>query len=133
MIERIVTARVYDFLKKPRPGGSSAVLCDRLWPRGVAKAALEGVPWKKEWAPSRELREAFHAGKVPFGTFQSRYRGELEEVRTTILRDLEALRLPDPEAPMVLELLSASSDLDHSHLPTLRDYVAELLSPRPTP
>ncbi len=131
MKEEVEMTRVYDFLKGVGQIGSIAILCDRLWPRGVSKAALEGVPWMKEWAPSRELREAFHAGTIPFGEFRDCYRIELGERRATIAGDLRALGLPDPQK--TLRLLSASRDIEHSHLPVLKDYLAELLPPRPTP
>ena len=38
--------RVYDYLEAPDP--ASAILLDRLWPRGIAKEKLAGVLWEKD-------------------------------------------------------------------------------------
>ena len=51
---RIEVHRVYD---DPRGARSDyRVLVDRLWPRGLAKAALRIDEWAKDLAPSTELR-----------------------------------------------------------------------------
>lgn len=53
------------------------VLVERLWPRGVAKAALRLDEWAKDVAPSPELRRWF--GHVParWPEFRRRYFEEL--------------------------------------------------------
>ncbi len=42
------------------------VLVDRLWPRGIKKAALVYDEWNKAITPSTELRKAFHSELIDF-------------------------------------------------------------------
>lgn len=50
---RVEVLRVYDL---PDGGVDIGVLVDRLWPRGVRKDALSLHSWRKDVAPSTELR-----------------------------------------------------------------------------
>ncbi len=138
MIPAIATERIYDALRTPRPENEVAVLCDRLWPRGVRKEDLDGVLWMKEWAPSAPLRQDFHAGRISPAIFRERYRDELEARKDDLLADLRRLGVTPakgiPSHPIkTLRLLTASREIDSSHVPVLRDYLEERLSPRPTP
>src|SRR5660397_69875 len=54
------------------------ILVDRLWPRGVSKAAARIDEWRKDLAPSNILREWFEHDPSKWEEFQSRYRNELE-------------------------------------------------------
>ena len=54
------------------------VLVDRLWPRGISKQALAGVPWLKEVAPSTELRKWFNHEPAKWTEFLCRYFTELD-------------------------------------------------------
>ena len=54
------------------------ILVDRLWPRGVRKAAARIDEWRKDLAPSNILREWFEHDPSKWEEFQSRYRNELE-------------------------------------------------------
>lgn len=67
-------ARVHD----PRTARDGyRVLVDRLWPRGISKAAADLDEWCREVAPSAPLRQWY--GHVPdrFPEFRQRYRTEL--------------------------------------------------------
>ena len=66
--------RVHD---APGSNEGRRVLVDRLWPRGVAKAALEGVPWVKSVAPSDGLRRWFDHDPAKWAEFKRRYFAEL--------------------------------------------------------
>ena len=67
--------RIYDYVHAPH---KSAVLLDRLWPRGISKAALQGVAWEKDATPSTELRHWFHEDpEGRFDEFCQRFRQEL--------------------------------------------------------
>ncbi len=80
--------RVYE---KPGPGDGCRILVDRLWPRGVSKAAAKLDLWLKEVAPSDSLRQWFAHDPAKWEEFQKRYAAELEGkaglLRT--IRDLE--------------------------------------------
>lgn len=112
----IHTARVYD---PPDPQGGARLLADRLWPRGVAKAALPLDGWAKAAAPSDALRRWFHAdpeGRWP--EFQNRYRAELAANPEAVAECLAWCR----KGPVTL--LTAARDPARSHAHVLAEYLA---------
>ncbi|WP_405789090.1 DUF488 family protein [Streptomyces sp. NBC_00029] len=109
--------RVYD---APDPAADGVrVLVDRLWPRGLAKAAAGVDEWPKAVTPSSELRKWFHAGGSA-REFRERYEAELAEPEAVA----ELARLRSLAAAGPLTLLSAVKDPASSHAAVL----AELLS-----
>ncbi|GHE40427.1 DUF488 family protein [Streptomyces vinaceus] len=109
--------RVYD---PPEPGADGVrVLVDRLWPRGLAKAAAAVDEWPKAVTPSGELRTWFHAGGSQ-EEFRQRYEAELAEPAAAA--ELDRLRGLAGAGP--LTLLTAVKDPASSHAAVL----AELLS-----
>jgi uncharacterized protein YeaO (DUF488 family) len=70
----IEIVRVYD---DPRPGRRVRVLVDRLWPRGVAKAAAPWDEWCRDVAPSAALRSWYGHDPAHFDEFRRRYLHEL--------------------------------------------------------
>ncbi|WAL40074.1 DUF488 family protein [Brevibacterium sp. BRM-1] len=115
----IGTARVYGY--EPAEG-DCAVLVDRLWPRGVAKAALPGVAWDKDVAPSEELRRRFHHEGMAWGDFRRTYEHELagtQAPRALLERARESGR---PR----LVLLFGAKDTEHNNARVLADYLGKL-------
>jgi uncharacterized protein YeaO (DUF488 family) len=53
------------------------VLVDRLWPRGLSKAALHLDDWLAQVAPSTSLRREFGHDPAAFDSFRTGYRAEL--------------------------------------------------------
>lgn len=100
--------RVYDDPGRRR--GEHRVLVDRLWPRGLAKEAVDHDEWAKDVAPSAELRRWY--GHVPerFAEFSRRYRRELAQPPAA---DAVA-RLRAVAARQRLVLLTATKDVDRS-------------------
>ncbi|CAL9582478.1 hypothetical protein SUDANB121_05089 [Nocardiopsis dassonvillei] len=113
--------RVYDEVRGDPPPGA-LFLVDRLWPRGVRKSALEGVPWIKEAAPGTELRSWFGHDPQRFEEFARRYRAELAGRRQALEPILEAAR----RGPVTL--LYSARDEEHNQAVVLRDHLLELLS-----
>jgi uncharacterized protein YeaO (DUF488 family) len=72
----ISVKRVYD---PPSATDGVRVLIDRLWPRGLSKAAARVDMWPRDLSPSTALRQWYghEAGKWP--EFKRRYRAELAE------------------------------------------------------
>jgi len=66
--------RVYE---APSASDGTRVLVDRLWPRGLSKAAARLDLWMKEVAPSPALRKWFGHDPARFTEFKRRYRAEL--------------------------------------------------------
>jgi len=101
-----------------RRPGEHRVLVDRLWPRGVRKAALDFDEWAKDAAPSAELRRWY--GHVPerFSEFARRYKAELDcEPGAPIVERLRELARGHGR----LVLLTATRDVQHSGAAVLRD------------
>jgi uncharacterized protein YeaO (DUF488 family) len=70
------------------------VLVERLWPRGVSKAAAHLDAWEKGIAPSDSLRRWYGHDPEKWDEFQTRYEGELRapEVRELVERLTERAR-----------------------------------------
>ena len=68
--------RIYEPAVK---GDGYRILVDRLWPRGVSKAAARIDLWMRDIAPSTVLRRWFNHDPVKWKEFCERYRIELRE------------------------------------------------------
>jgi uncharacterized protein YeaO (DUF488 family) len=109
--------RVYD---PPDPADGHRVLVDRLWPRGVAKGAVQD--WDKAVAPSTGLRQWYGHDVGKFAEFRERY--------------LEELRAPEPAAALAhlrglarsgpLTLLTATRDVEHSQATVLAEQLRRM-------
>src|SRR5690625_479812 len=108
--------RVYDEVRarkhpvqEPQPPPGERFLVDRMWPRGVSKALMEGVTWLKEAAPSAELRTWFGHDPGRFAEFSERYRTELESRPEALAPVLSAAR----RGPVTL--LYAAKDSEYNN------------------
>lgn len=72
----VTTGRVYD----PRGGSAGLrVLVDRIWPRGLTKAAAGLDEWIKAAAPTTQLRKGYGHAPDRFAEFRQRYLAELTD------------------------------------------------------
>lgn len=71
----IAIKRVYD---EASASDGQRILIDRLWPRGIAKAALRHDAWMKDLAPSNALRNWYQHDPKKFREFRRRYLAELK-------------------------------------------------------
>lgn len=111
-MERVRIRRVYDLVD---PDDGARVLVDRLWPRGVKKSALVLDAWERSVAPSPYLRRWFAHDPSRWRDFSRRYQAELDA-------DSEAFgRLLGYARRGCLTLLTATRDVEHSHVAVLRD------------
>lgn len=106
--------RVYD---EPNASDGRRVLVDRLWPRGLAKAAAHIDEWLKAIAPSDELRRWYGHDPAKFDEFHRRYSEELKEPE----RAEAFLHLRELAASGTVTLLTATKDLDLSQAADLAD------------
>lgn len=106
-------ARVYD---EPANGGEF-VLVDRLWPRGLRKDDPRIDRWVKDVAPSTELRKWYAHEPARQAEFTERYRAELADGEAAeALANLRTLTKSGK-----VTLVTATKDLDLSHLPVLQE------------
>jgi uncharacterized protein YeaO (DUF488 family) len=103
------------------------VLVERLWPRGIRKEALALDDWRKEVAPSGELRKWFSHDPERWSEFKLRYRRELKEPEAS--RQLRALA--DLAAARTLTLVFSSHDAEHNNAVVLKGEI-ERLARRPS-
>ncbi|MHB1012281.1 MAG: DUF488 domain-containing protein [Desulfobacteria bacterium] len=111
------------------PDGSDGVriLVDRLWPRGVSKAAARIDEWRKDLAPSTVLRKWFEHDPSKWEEFQSRYRNELESEGKT-----EELRIMGEKARKgTITLVYAARDEARNNAVAIKKLI-EKLSGHPT-
>lgn len=71
---RFVIKRVYD---SANSADGFRVLVDRLWPRGLTKEAATLDEWRKDLAPSPQLRTWFAHDPEKFVSFGKKYLAEL--------------------------------------------------------
>jgi uncharacterized protein YeaO (DUF488 family) len=71
--------RVRRAYEDPAQDDGNRVLVDRIWPRGLTKARAALDEWRKEIAPSTELRKWYGHDPERFDEFGRRYRAELTE------------------------------------------------------
>ncbi len=106
--------RVYD---PPSRDDGMRVLVDRLWPRGISKAAARVDAWMKDVAPSTALRTWFGHDPARWTEFRRRY---LRELAATDARE-ELLALADDQP---VTLLFAAKDPARNNAVVLRDWLA---------
>ena len=106
-VAEVRVRRVYD---EPEDDDGVRVLVDRIWPRGMTKARAALDEWRKDVAPSTELRKWYSHDPAKFEKFTQRYSAELEQAERA--RALQHLR--DLAADRRLTLLTASKDVDIS-------------------
>lgn len=100
--------RVYD---PPASDEGLRVFVDRLWPRGLAKDALQYDLWAKELAPSPDLRKWFGHAPQRWAGFQEKYAQELalpavKERMASIAKEAGQRKIT---------LLYAARDTEHNH------------------
>jgi uncharacterized protein YeaO (DUF488 family) len=94
------------------------VLVDRLWPRGLTKAHADLDEWRKELAPTTQLRRWYAHDPERFVEFSRRYRAELSSsVQAEALADLSDLIA----SGQAVTLLTAARDPALSEAAVLAD------------
>lgn len=111
-MRKIQVKRIYE---TPSEDDGYRVLVDRLWPRGVSKAAAKLDEWNKEITPSPALRKWFNHQKERFEDFSALYREELLEKDDA----LNAVRRISENETVTL--LYAAKDPQINHAVVLRD------------
>lgn len=106
------------------PDGSDGVrfLVDRLWPRGVSKAAARIDEWRKDLAPSNVLREWFGHDPPKWKEFQSRYRIELESAGKVA----ELRSLGERARKETVTLVYAARDETHNNAVAIKEMIDKL-------
>ena len=92
------------------PSDGWRVYIDRLWPRGLSHETFHYDLWDKDFAPSTDLREWFHADPDDrWDEFSKRYAAELAASPAFRAFKQQATQHP------VITLLYSSHDQDHNN------------------
>jgi uncharacterized protein YeaO (DUF488 family) len=94
------------------------ILVDRLWPRGVSKAAARIDIWLKDIAPSTSLRTWFGHDPARWDEFRRRYFGELDKCDDAVA-ELRALI-----AGRTVTFVYAAKDSKHTHALALKQFLS---------
>jgi uncharacterized protein YeaO (DUF488 family) len=108
--------------ESPAKDDGPRILVERLWPRGVKKESLRLDDWRKDAAPSTELRKWFSHDPTKWPEFQRRYRTELDKHPETWQPILEMAKKG------VVTLLFSSHDAEHNNVVALKSYLEMKLS-----
>ncbi len=103
----------------PEADDGRRILVDKFWPRGVSKQEAALDAWRKEVAPSDELREWFDHDPDRWQQFRDRYHRELAEHPEAWRPIAEAAR------EETVTLVYAASDRDHNNAVALRAFLEE--------
>ncbi len=104
------------------PPDAVRVLVDRLWPRGVAKVSAPWALWAQGVSPTTELRRWYGHAAERYEEFRGRYWAELEASLPNA--DMDKVMALWREQPVML--LTASRELDQSHVPVVREFLLRL-------
>ena len=113
----IQVRRVYDAGEPDSAGWR--VLVDRLWPRGLRKAAAALDEWLTDAAPSTELRRWYGHDTSRFEEFARRYLDELSQPPASVA----VSHLADLADRQPIILLTATRDVEHSGARVLREHL----------
>ncbi len=97
-------------------------LVERLWPRGIQKAALAIDAWMKDIAPSTELRQWFHADPARWPAFRERYLAELAANSAAAKPILQAAHNG------VVTLVYAAHNPEHNSAVVLKEFLERHLA-----
>ena len=106
------------------PDDGVCFLVERLWPRGVKKAALHMDGWIKDVAPSDGLRRWFGHDPARWEEFRRRYFAELDGKPEAWEPILGAERRSN------VTLLYSARDTAHNNAVALKAYLAEQSAPK---
>jgi uncharacterized protein YeaO (DUF488 family) len=119
----IQVKRVYE---PPAPGDGLRFLVDRLWPRGVKKAALPLNGWLKDLAPSDALRGWFQHDPAKWKEFERRYHAELKKKPELWQSLLNSARKDQ------VTILFSAKDTEHNNAVALKSFLESQLKGRGT-
>ncbi|TCJ16220.1 DUF488 family protein [Rubrobacter taiwanensis] len=118
-----MTLRVKRVYEEPGPDDGQRILVDRIWSRGLSREEARIESWRKDLAPSTELRKWFGHDPERWEGFLKRYRTELEGTGK-----MEELReLGERAAEENVTLLFGAKDIEHNNARALAAFVRELV------
>lgn len=109
--------RVKRIYEQASPEDGYRVLVDGIWPRGVTKEEAKIDEWRREIAPSAELRRWYGHDPERWDEFRRRYFAELDAKPDPVRGLRERAQLG------TVTLLFGARDRDHSNAAALKTYL----------
>jgi uncharacterized protein YeaO (DUF488 family) len=117
-----MTLRVKRVYEDSEEADGERILVDRIWPRGISKDKAQLSNWRRDLAPSNDLRRWFGHDPDRWEEFKERYRAELEEAgKMGDIRDI-AQRAREEN----VTLLFGAKDTKHNNARALEAFVGEV-------
>ncbi|MCG8547126.1 MAG: DUF488 family protein [Alphaproteobacteria bacterium] len=113
---QIELKRVYE---PPDSADGVRILVERLWPRGLTKAAAAIDHWTKEVAPTPALRKWYGHRPELWPEFRQRYLAELTENTA----EVDALKRLCADGPVTF--VYAAKDMERNSATVLRAFLLE--------
>ena len=111
--------RVYE---EPEEVDGERILVDRIWPRGLSKERARLSDWRKNLAPSNDLRKWFGHDPERWEEFKERYRVELEVAgKVEEVREISAMAEEGN-----VTLVFGAKDTEHNNARALESFIREL-------
>jgi uncharacterized protein YeaO (DUF488 family) len=114
--------RVKRIYEPPAAEDGYRILVDRVWPRGLSRAAARLDAWAKDLAPSTELRKWFGHRPERWDEFKRRYFRELDDRSDGVI---EALAHAEGQP---VSLLFAARDVRRNNAVALQAFVEQHLA-----
>ena len=111
--------RVY---QEPEEANGERILVDCIWPRGISKDNVRLSDWRKELAPSNDLRKWFGHDPERWEEFKERYRAELEEAGNVE----EVREISDMAEEGNVTLIFGAKDTEYNNARALESFIREL-------
>lgn len=99
------------------PAGTR-VLVDRLWPRGISKAAAPWDVWLKDIAPSDSLRKWYAHDATKWAEFRRRYFAELDSNPPAVTEMMDIIRQNES-----VTLIYAAKSPEFNNAVALKEYL----------
>jgi uncharacterized protein YeaO (DUF488 family) len=117
-----VALRVKRVYEEPEEVDGERILVDRIWPRGLSKEKARLSDWRKELAPSNDLRRWFGHDPERWEEFKDRYRAELKEAGQME----EVHEISDMAEEGNVTLVFGAKDTEHNNARALESFIREL-------
>ncbi len=111
--------RVYE---QPDKDDGKRILVNRIWPRGISKDRARLSDWRKDIAPSNELRKWFGHAPERWDEFKERYRAELEEAD----KMEEVREISDMAEEGNVTLIFGAKDTEYNNARALESFIGKL-------
>lgn len=117
-----VALRVKRVYEEPEEADGERILVDRIWPRGLSKEKARLSDWRKELAPSNDLRKWFGHDPERWEEFKERYRAELEEAGK--MEEVRKISAMAEEGNVTL--IFGAKDTEYNNARALESFIRDL-------